>query len=180
MKVILTQEVLGLGDPGEIVEVKPGYARNYLIPKGIALEATPQNLRRIEAERKRLEAAQAKEAERIRAEAEKIDGLSLTITARAGEGGKLYGSVTNKDIAQALAEAGFEIDRRRILLEQPIKRTGSFPVKIKLHPQVFVEITVEVKPLEEKQPETPEQPEAQASEQEQPQAEATEAGEGEN
>lgn len=166
MKVILTKEVLGLGDPGEVVEIKDGYGRNYLVPQGLAIVATKRNVAAVEAEQRRIAAAQAKEALRIKGEADKLTGVAVSITARAGEGGKLYGSVTNMDVAQALLAAGHDIDRRRILLEAPIKRLGDHPVKVKLHPQVVVEVMVKVEP--EAQPQAP----APVAE---PQAEAAEA-----
>lgn len=168
MKVILTKEVLGLGDPGEVVEVKNGYARNYLVPQGMAMMATKKNMVAVEAERKRILAIQAKEAERVATEAAALKDIAVTIVTRAGEGGKLYGSVTNMDIAKALADAGREVDRRRILLEAPIKRLGEYAVKVKLHPQVVVEITVVV------EPQAGEAPAAEAAE---PQAEETSAEE---
>lgn len=146
MKVILTKEVLGLGDPGEVVEVKNGYARNYLVPQGMAMMATKKNMVAVEAERKRILAIQAKEAERVAAEAAALKDIAVTIVTRAGEGGKLYGSVTNMDIAKALADAGREVDRRRILLEAPIKRLGEYAIKVKLHPQVVVDIKLTVAP----------------------------------
>lgn len=147
MKVILTKEVLGLGDPGEVVQVKNGYGRNYLVPQGMAIEATKKNMRAVEAEQLRIEAAQAREAERMRGEADKLMGLAVTITARAGEGGKLYGSVTNMQIAAAMAELGHDVDRRRIVMEEgSIKKLGTFNLKVKLHPQVFAEIKVTVEP----------------------------------
>lgn len=148
MKVILTKEVLGLGDPGEVVEVKSGYARNYLVPQGMAMMATKKNVAAVEAEKQRIAAALAKEIERVQGEAAALKSLSVTISAKAGEGGKLYGSVTNMDIAKALADAGREVDRRRILLEAPIKRLGEHPVKVKLHPQVVVEVKVVVEASE--------------------------------
>lgn len=146
MKVILTKEVLGLGDPGEVVEVKDGYGRNYLVPQGLAIAATKKNVAAVEAEQKRIAATQAKEAARIQGDAAKLTGVGVTIVARSGEGGKLYGSVTNMDVAKALADAGHDIDRRRILMEQPIKRLGEHLIKVKLHPQVVVEVKVVVEP----------------------------------
>lgn len=146
MKVILTKEVLGLGDPNEVVEVTDGYGRNYLVPQGLAIAATKKNVAAVEAEQKRIAAAQAKEAARIQGEAAKLTGMGVTILARAGEGGKLYGSVTNMDVAKALADAGHDLDRRRILMEQPIKRLGEHLIKVKLHPQVVVEVKVMVEP----------------------------------
>jgi large subunit ribosomal protein L9 len=151
MEVILMQEVLGLGDPGDVVTVAKGYGRNYLIPQKMAILATQSNLNRVETDRKRMEAAQAAQAERIRAEADNLEGISVTITARAGEGGKLYGSVTNMDVAKALLEMGHDIDRRRILMEQPIKDLGLHEVNIKLHPQVVVGIKVTVEAEEDKE-----------------------------
>lgn len=144
MQVILTKEVLGLGDPGEVVTVKNGYGRNYLLPQGFAMLASDKNVATLDAERKRIVATQMSEAERIRSEAAGVDGVSITVAARTGEGGKLYGSVTNMDLAKALAEVGHDIDRRRILLEQPIKQLGDFEVDVKLHPQVVVKISVTV------------------------------------
>lgn len=146
MKVILTKEVLGLGDPGEVVEVKDGYGRNYLVPQGLAITATKKNVAAVEAEQKRIAASQAKEAARVKSDADKLTGVGVTILARAGEGGKLYGSITNMDVAKALADAGHDIDRRRILMEQPIKRLGEHLIKVKLHPQVVVEVKVVVEP----------------------------------
>ncbi|CAO0821757.1 Large ribosomal subunit protein bL9 [Desulfarculales bacterium] len=146
MKVILTKEVLGLGDPGEVVEVKDGYGRNYLVPQGVAIAATKKNVAAVEAKQKRIAVAQAKEVERIQGDAQKLTGVGVTIVARSGEGGKLYGSVTNMDVAKALADAGHDIDRRRILMKQPIKRLGEHLIKVKLHPQVVVEVNVVVAP----------------------------------
>ncbi len=145
MKVILTQEVLGLGDPGEVVQVKNGYGRNYLIPQGLALMATNKNIKALDAERQRIEAAASREADKVKGEADKLAGLKVEITARAGEGGKLYGSVTNMQIAAALAELGYDIDRRRIIMEEgPLKALGSYTLPVKLHPQVVVDIEVAV------------------------------------
>jgi large subunit ribosomal protein L9 len=145
MEVILTSEVLGLGDPGEVVQVKNGYGRNYLIPQGMALEATKKNIKVVESEKKRILAGQNREAEKVRKEANKLAGVQVKVTARAGEGGKLFGSVTNMQIAAALAEQGHDIDRRRILMpEGPIKRLGNFTLRVKLHAQVLVDIELEV------------------------------------
>ena len=147
MKVILTQEVLGLGDPGEVVQVKNGYGRNYLVPQGLALMATNKNIKTLAAERLRIEAAQAREAEKVKSEADKLAGVKVQVLARSGEGGKLYGSVTNMQIAEALAALGFEVDRRRIIMtEGPIKKLGAYSLPVKLHPQVVVEIELEVLP----------------------------------
>jgi large subunit ribosomal protein L9 len=139
--------------------VKNGYGRNYLIPQGFALEANKKNVAMVEAEKARIEARLAREAEQVREEAKKLAGLKLNIKAKTGEAGKLYGSVTNMDLAKEMAEQGFEIDRRRILLTAPIKEVGEFTVQVKLHPQVIEAISVtvesenppqEVKPAEAK------------------------------
>jgi large subunit ribosomal protein L9 len=114
------------------------------VPQGMAITATKKNVAAVDAERKRILMLQEREAARVQQEADKLKGVTVTIMAKAGEGGKLYGSVTNMDIAKALADGGLEVDRRRVLLEQPIKRTGSYPIKVKLHPQVVVEVTVVV------------------------------------
>ncbi len=174
MKVILTSEVLGLGDPGEVVQVKNGYGRNYLIPQGLALEATKKNIKVVEAEKKRILAAQVREAEKVKSEADQLAGAKVSVMARAGEGGKLYGSVTNMQIAAALAEQGHDIDRRRILMpEGPIKRLGEFTLQVKLHAQVLVDIELEVvadpDSIVPAKPEPEEAPEAEAA------AEETEA-----
>ncbi len=145
MKVILTQEVLGVGDPGEVVTVKNGYGRNYLVPRGLAIEATNKNIKAVEAERQRISIKAARVADKVSDEADSLKGTAVTLTARAGEGGKLYGSITNMDIAAALAESGFAIDRRRIILaEGPLKSLGEHTIPVKLHPQVVVDIQVTV------------------------------------
>ncbi|HYJ80021.1 MAG TPA: 50S ribosomal protein L9 [Longimicrobiaceae bacterium] len=142
MQVILRESVDKLGDAGEIVEVKPGYGRNYLIPKGLAYEATAANKRRLEAERSRVAAREAETMGEAKARATKIEGVSLTFHARAGQEGKLFGSITAADIAERLAEQGIEIDRRQIELDEPIKALGVSSVPIRLHSQVKPEIKV--------------------------------------
>jgi large subunit ribosomal protein L9 len=142
MQVILRDRIENLGNAGDVVDVKPGYGRNYLIPKGLAYEATQANVRRMEAER----AAQTRRDTETLAEARQrataIEGVSLTFNARAGQEGKLFGSITSGDIADKLAEQGVTIDRRQIELEEPIKALGVTSVPIRLHPQVRPEIKV--------------------------------------
>lgn len=159
MKVILTNEVLGLGDPGEVVQVKNGYGRNYLIPQGLALEATHKNIKALEVEMKRIAASQAREVDKVKSESQKLAGTRVSVTARAGEAGKLYGSVTSMQVAAALAELGFDIDRRRILMDGPIKKLGQFTLQVKLHPQVVIDIELEVVPEAGSGPENPPPPE---------------------
>ena len=142
MQVILRQRIETLGDAGEIVDVKPGYGRNYLIPQGLAYEATDANKRRLEAERTRSAAREAETVQEAPPRAARIEGVSLTFNARAGQEGKLFGSITSADIAEKLAEQGIEIDRRQIELDEPIKSLGVTSVPVRLHPQVRPELKV--------------------------------------
>jgi large subunit ribosomal protein L9 len=142
MQVILRERLDHLGNAGEVVDVKAGYARNYLIPQGLAYEATAGNVRRIESERARTQQKEAATAAEARERAKAIEGISLTFHARAGQEGKLFGSITSGDIAEKLAEQGVVVDRRSIELEEPIKALGVTSVPIRLHPQVHPEIKV--------------------------------------
>lgn len=146
MKVILLEKIANLGDIGAVVEVTPGYGRNYLIPQGKALEATRANLARFEQQRQRLLQQQAKERERAAALAARLAELTVTIAQRVGEGDRLYGSVTNVHIAEALAKQGLDLDRKKIDLPEPIKTVGTFEVPVKLHPEVKGMVKVEVVP----------------------------------
>lgn len=144
VKVLLKSEVENLGSGGEVVKVRAGFARNFLLPRGLALPATAGNLSKVE-ELKKAAAERAK-AERAEAEelAKKLSGLSLKIARAVGEEGKMYGSVTSKDVADAVAQAGITLDRKRIALADPIKQLGSFDVPVKLHHDVNTTIKVEV------------------------------------
>jgi large subunit ribosomal protein L9 len=142
MQVILRKPIESLGDAGEIVDVKPGYGRNYLIPQGLAYEATDANKRRLEAERSRVAAKEAETLGEAQLRAASLEGVSLTFHARAGQEGKLFGSITSADIAEKLAEQGITIDRRQIELDEPIKSLGVHSVPIRLHPQVQPEVKV--------------------------------------
>ena len=151
MKIILRQDVDELGLEGDIINVANGYGRNYLIPKGIALEATPQNRKALELQRKKIEVRRVKareEAEKLKQKAEEI---VITLSQKAGEEGKLYGSVTSMDIASDLEKKGIVIDRRKILLEKPIKTLGEFEVPVKIYPEVIAAIKVVVAPEESKE-----------------------------
>jgi large subunit ribosomal protein L9 len=144
MEVILREDVKSLGKAGEMVRVKPGYARNYLLPHGLAYEATEGNKKRIAAEtRARGIRHEAERAEAERAAAE-LSGITITLTGKAGEEGKLFGSITAQDIAAALAAQGHQVDRRRIELEHPIKALGSHTVGVRVHPEVHAEVRVSV------------------------------------
>ena len=146
MEVILREDVKSLGKAGDLVRVKPGYGRNYLLPSGLAYEATEGNKKRIAAEtRARSTRAEAERTE-AQAQAARLGAVELTITGKAGEEGKLFGSVTASDIAEALAAKGFEVDRRRIELDQPIKTLGRHTVGVRLHADVRAEIRVDVVP----------------------------------
>jgi len=142
MKVILRAEIDRLGKIGDVVNVAPGYARNYLIPKKLAYLATPGNLKRIEFEKRRASQLAERQQEEAAKLAEKMKDLSLTFQVKVGEEDKLYGSVTSADIAEEAAKHGFEIDRRKILLEEPIKQLGVYTVGVRLHPEVSTEIKV--------------------------------------
>ena len=142
MEIILRQAVESLGHPGDVVTVKNGYARNFLLPRGYAFEATPGNLKRIAAERSRLEAAENERRDGASELAKKLEEVQLTFSARVGEEGKLFGSVTSADIAEQLAAQGFTIERRLIDLHEPIKALGVYRVPVKLHADVKPEIRV--------------------------------------
>ena len=148
MKVILKAEVEPLGLEGDIVTVANGYARNYLIPKGFALEATSQNIKLMEMQRKKIEIRRLKAKEDAEKVKERIRDVAVTITQKAGEEGKLYGSVTTMDIAAGLEKQGIAIERRKILLDKPIKALGDFDVSVKIHPEVTATIKVTVAPEE--------------------------------
>jgi len=136
VQVILNEDVPNLGRPGDVVRVRAGYARNYLLPRKMALEANPRNLRAFE-HQKRM-AMTKREALRAQAmtEKERLESLQLTLSAHAGEEGKLFGSITNLDLERTLREQGYAIDRRRILLPEPIKQLGDYSVTVRLQPEV--------------------------------------------
>lgn len=142
MDVILRQAVENLGKPGDLVTVKAGYARNYLIPRGFALVATDGNRKRIEQQKARLEAAENDRRAAAQQVAERLEQVSLTFSARVGEEEKLFGSVTAADIAQQLHAQGFEIEKRQIDLHEPIKSLGVYRVPVKLHADVKPEVRV--------------------------------------
>jgi large subunit ribosomal protein L9 len=142
MEVILRQAVENLGKPGDLVAVKAGYARNYLIPRGYALPATEGNKKRIEQQKARLEAAENERRQAAQQVAERLEQVSLTFSARVGEEEKLFGSVTAADIAQQLQAQGFEIEKRQVDLHEPIKALGVYRVPVKLHAEVKPEVRV--------------------------------------
>lgn len=143
-KILLRQDVDDLGARGEIVRVRAGYARNYLLPRKLAVEATTNNVKAIEQERAALLKKEANERASAEGQAEQINKLVLEFKRKSGEQGALYGSVTSMDIAEALKERGYEIDRHRLHLREPIKRLGDFSVPLRLHREVNVELQVKV------------------------------------
>ena len=146
MEVILREHVDNLGRRGEVVKVADGYARNYLLPRKLALLATEGNRKQIERERAKFEAKESEERKVAEAMSERMGSLEVEITRKVGETEALYGSVTSADIADAMAAKGFEVDRRKIQLHEPIKRTGAFDVPLKLHREVVATIKVKVVP----------------------------------
>ena len=142
MKVILRQNYENLGAIGEVVEVKDGYARNFLIPRSIAYRATPGAIRAMAAEKDRYEQQQAKVETDARAQAEKLESVSITIKMRVGEDDRIYGSVTSQMLADELSRQGYEVDRRNIQLTDPIRTLGMFDVPVKLHTNVTATLKV--------------------------------------
>ncbi len=144
MKVILTEEIRGLGTRGDVVTVKDGYARNFLLPKNLAREATIGNLKQIEHERRKWALLAQQEKDVAQKAADRVKGVKIQIEKRVGDNGHLFGSVTTNEIADALAEKGIEVDKRRIELAQPIKAAGMHDVEVRLHRDVTAHIQVEV------------------------------------
>ena len=144
MKVILKEHIEGVGHLGDVLEVSDGFARNFLLPRKKALEANSRNVKEFEHATRVIVEKAKKEKVELEAHAKKISAVSLTITMKAGKDGKLFGSVTSKDIEQGLAEKGFTIDRKKIHLVQPIKALGTVAVPIKLHRDVTATVSIEV------------------------------------
>jgi large subunit ribosomal protein L9 len=178
-KVLLREDVDDLGARGEIVRVRAGYARNYLLPRNLAVEATAGNVRAIEQERAALLKKEAKERSTAEAQSDQMKSLVLEFKRKAGEQGALYGSVTSMDLAEALKERGYEIDRHRIHLREPLKRLGEFNVPVRLHREVSIDLQVKVVPEGEvivghMTPEQEAEMNRQKQEQEQEQAQSAE------
>lgn len=144
IQVILSEDVHALGDAGEIVTVKPGFARNFLVPQGKAVLATAERVHQVEHQKRVISERRAKELNDLEAVKAKLDKTSLEITAQAGEEGKLFGSVTAQNLAELLAEKGLEVDRRKIVLQEPIKTLGEHAVAIRLRADVVAEFKVTV------------------------------------
>ena len=162
MKVILIDEIRGLGTRGDVVNVKDGYARNFLLPKNLAREATPGNLKSIEQERKKWALLAQNEKDRAAKAAESVKGTKVVVQKRVGENGQLFGSVTANEIADALTAKGLDVDKRRIELGHPIKSLGIHDVEVRLHRDVSAQIQVEVIPIGVEKFEEPPAPVEQA------------------
>lgn len=145
MKVVLIKDLEGYGVLGDVINVKDGFARNYLIPRGIALPATESNLKHVRGIITHRARKLQREKEKAVQLAKKLEGLMVEVFRQVGEKGKLFGSVTAQDIAQALQEKGFDVDRKKVMLKNPIKDMGIYTVTLKLHPEVNVDIKVDVK-----------------------------------
>ena len=144
MKVILLQDVKGTGKKGEVLEVSDGYARNFLIKKGLAEEATAVKLNSLNIKNKSLEFHKNEEIKALKAQAESLKGKKITLKIKCGENGKIFGSITTKEIADAVNELGFSVDKKKVLLKDPIKNLGIYDVEIKFLPDVSAKIKVEV------------------------------------
>jgi len=144
MDVILLERVETLGQIGDVVKVKPGFARNYLLPQKKALRATEANKARFEQQRAQIEATNLKRREEAEGVSSKVDGMSVVLIRQAGETGQLFGSVTPRDIAEAITANGIAVERRQIVLDRPIKALGLYPVRVALHPEVVVTVTANV------------------------------------
>jgi len=145
-RILLREDIDDLGARCEIVRVRAGYARNYLLPRKLAVEATSSNVKQIEQERAALLKREAKERATAQGQADQIGSLVLTFKRKAGEQGALYGSVTSMDVTEALQEKGYEIDRHRVHLREPIKRVGDYTVPVRLHREVSIDLQVKVVP----------------------------------
>lgn len=147
MELILKETIDNLGELGDIVKVKPGYARNYLLPRGIAVMATKANLAMLAQQKEAIDSRKKQARQDAEAIAAKIEGITITISQRVGEEDRLYGSVTSADIAEKLAEQGIEIDRKKIVLDEPIKTLGEKAVPVKVGYQTTAKLKVEIVPL---------------------------------
>ncbi|MDD2500107.1 MAG: 50S ribosomal protein L9 [Geobacter sp.] len=144
MKLILQENIEHLGQIGDIVKVAPGYARNYLLPKGFAIEATIKNAKALEHTKRQLAYKKNKALEAAKNLVAKLEALAIELTHQAGEEGKLFGSVTNMEIAAFLKDNGFDVDRKKIVLAEPIKQLGEYTVPVKIHPEVAATLKVKV------------------------------------
>lgn len=145
MKVILKENVSSLGKAGQVVKVSDGYGRNFLIPKGLAIEASDKNIKVLDQEKKSVEKKAERQKEQAQQMQEQLQGMECVVYRKEGDQGKLFGSVMAKDIEKALAEQNVSVDKKNIVINEPIKSIGTYPVKIKIYPGMTAEITVIVK-----------------------------------
>jgi large subunit ribosomal protein L9 len=146
MKLILTQEVTGLGAPGDVVEVKDGYGRNYLVPRGLAIVWTRGGEKTIESIKKARDSRAVRDSDHAAEVKAKLEGSTFQVKVRAGEGGRLFGAVTTADIASAIVDAGAEVDKRTIVVANPIKTLGAHTVTVKVHDEVEAQVSLNVVP----------------------------------
>lgn len=144
MKVILKEDVKNLGVAGSVVNVADGFARNFLIPRNLAVEASTKNIKALEQARKKIEDEVRKVKDRAQELSNKLSSLTIQIQAKAGEEGKLFGSITNADISEALKREGYDIDRKKIVLEEPIKRLGTYTVQVKVYQDIVATVNINV------------------------------------
>jgi large subunit ribosomal protein L9 len=144
MKVILKDDVKNVGNMGQILDVADGFARNYLVPRGLAVEANTKNIKSLEHEKRNIQEKAKKIKNQAQDLSDRLSTMTLVLKYKAGEEGKLFGSVTTMDIAEQLKNEGIEIDKKKIVLDEPIKRVGSYPVQIKLHSDVLTQINIQV------------------------------------
>jgi len=144
MKVILKDDVKNVGNMGDIVQVADGYARNYLVARGLAVEASTKNVKSVEHEKRIIQEKSKKIKNSAQDFSDRLSKVTLVMKANAGEEGKLFGSVTTMDIAEALKNEGFDIDKKKISLDEPIKRLGDHTVNVKIHPEITTNVTVQV------------------------------------
>ncbi len=149
MQVILLERIGRLGQMGDVVKVRPGYARNFLLPQGKALRATKENMTQFEHQRSQLEANNLQRKQEAEAVAAKLNGLRFTVIRQAGDTGQLYGSVSTRDVSDAVTAGGFTIDRVQVLLDRPIKNLGVHDVRVGLHPEVEIKVSINVARTEE-------------------------------
>lgn len=148
MEIILREDVLGVGDIGETVKVRGGYARNFLVPRGLAVESGAKNAKKIAHEMRQIQSKKKNLLVEAQALANSIEQALVELSLRVGKGGKVFGSISTKDISEKLKEINFEIDRRRVLLEEPIRKVGTHFVSIKLHPEVKAKLKVVINKAE--------------------------------
>lgn len=146
MKVILTKDLENLGKAGAMVEVKPGYGRNYLLPRQLAVPATEKNVRQLEHQKAGILARAAKEKQNLAAMAQRLSVVEVKFTRKVGEQNKLFGSVTSKDVHEQLTAQGFELERKQVHLPEPLREVGSHEVQVKLHPEVAAKVKVTISP----------------------------------